>query len=521
MTQFTSRYPNGSASSPAGSQSNTADSPYLRVRGETRETASSYEGPSLGAGARRSEEVSESPLSSFSPRFSPAQQPLHTSRKDIQELSFWRSDDVDEGEFEDEEEEEEWEGRQSPLTFVLVVAVFIVASAIGWFIFRWAMGPSTTTPPLIQANSDPYKVRPENPGGVMIPHQDKLIYGRLSPEGQPQPVERLLPPPEQPMGLQQSPQQIQQVPPYGGQPQQVVPPQQPQNIPYPNGQPGFQPGQGEVPQQQQGAGGYQQQGYTQQQVQQGGQHPSQQAHPQNSPQMPYDGHQQPQVYPQQNSQVYPPVAPQHSGENSTGQSGQLKHEGPMHSPQNRNSQNMAQGLSSNNAPMNQREEGLVQGELDQLIAQEIGEDTQEDFGGMQVLGPKKGTTQPFVSPTSVVEGETRQKKSANKGALEEGDRPLVATKRSVTTGAHKYRVQIASLSSQASADRELKRLKSGSLGAVFTGKKLGIQKIETPGKSTTYRLLAGSFPTREAASQFCRKAKTQGAGCLIVNPSPE
>jgi cell division septation protein DedD len=48
--------------------------------------------------------------------------------------------------------------------------------------------------PLIRADTRPMKVKPPNPGGMVIPDRNMLIYG----EGQPT-VEHLLPPPEQPM----------------------------------------------------------------------------------------------------------------------------------------------------------------------------------------------------------------------------------------------------------------------------------------------------------------------------------
>ncbi|HEV7372612.1 SPOR domain-containing protein [Arenibaculum sp.] len=53
--------------------------------------------------------------------------------------------------------------------------------------------------PLIQADATPAKIRPEQPGGMAVPHQDKLVFQRLSPGGDEPTVERLLPPPEEPL----------------------------------------------------------------------------------------------------------------------------------------------------------------------------------------------------------------------------------------------------------------------------------------------------------------------------------
>lgn len=110
----------------------------------------------------------------------------------IKNLSFWENTDSD------AVDEEEWTERQSATPFILVMIILVVASTLLWFMFQWASGENTSAPPIIPADTTPFKVRPNNPGGMMIPHQDKLVYGRLSQDAS-QPIERLLPPPEQPM----------------------------------------------------------------------------------------------------------------------------------------------------------------------------------------------------------------------------------------------------------------------------------------------------------------------------------
>lgn len=60
--------------------------------------------------------------------------------------------------------------------------------------------------PLIQADNSPSKVRPEQPGGMDVPNQDKLIYDRLTPgQTAPNTIERLLPPAELPVARPQEP----------------------------------------------------------------------------------------------------------------------------------------------------------------------------------------------------------------------------------------------------------------------------------------------------------------------------
>lgn len=83
---------------------------------------------------------------------------------------------------------------------LLLGATAIAAAVAGWYIF---MGNSPSPGlesdvPVIKADARAIKTRPENPGGMVVPNQDKLIYeglGRGEPEAK---VERLLPLPEQP-----------------------------------------------------------------------------------------------------------------------------------------------------------------------------------------------------------------------------------------------------------------------------------------------------------------------------------
>ncbi|MFI4986903.1 MAG: SPOR domain-containing protein [Alphaproteobacteria bacterium] len=61
-----------------------------------------------------------------------------------------------------------------------------------------AQGPA----PLIKAEQQPYKVKPDEPGGMDVPNQDKLIYKEVTTGGSgdnKKPVERLMPQPEAPL----------------------------------------------------------------------------------------------------------------------------------------------------------------------------------------------------------------------------------------------------------------------------------------------------------------------------------
>jgi hypothetical protein len=99
---------------------------------------------------------------------------------------------------------------QRPL-IVRLLPMVIVALAlggfsgiVGYYYFagtsnRGGEGPA----PLVKAEAKPEKVRPENPGGMDVPHQDKEIYDKVVASGGRGPVsptaERLLPPPETPL----------------------------------------------------------------------------------------------------------------------------------------------------------------------------------------------------------------------------------------------------------------------------------------------------------------------------------
>jgi cell division protein FtsN len=79
-----------------------------------------------------------------------------------------------------------------------VAAVALTAfAAFSWYAYDRATRPGgEVAAPLIKAEEGPTRVRPETPGGMEVPHQDKLVYERLA-RGGPEPESgRLLPPPE-------------------------------------------------------------------------------------------------------------------------------------------------------------------------------------------------------------------------------------------------------------------------------------------------------------------------------------
>ena len=88
--------------------------------------------------------------------------------------------------------------RRSHRGLAVVLALGVMALSAGglWVGYRLSTGhgPSGEIP-LIHADTDPIKVKPDDPGGMEIPNRDRFVF---NPTGG-MPVERLLPPPETPL----------------------------------------------------------------------------------------------------------------------------------------------------------------------------------------------------------------------------------------------------------------------------------------------------------------------------------
>jgi hypothetical protein len=93
--------------------------------------------------------------------------------------------------------------RRGGTPFGLIVGVVFgaaVAAVAGWYIFGTRQTATVTADgdQLVKADPSPYKTKPENPGGLQVDNQDKLVYDRLNKAASPSRVENLLPEPEQP-----------------------------------------------------------------------------------------------------------------------------------------------------------------------------------------------------------------------------------------------------------------------------------------------------------------------------------
>ncbi|UUX50090.1 SPOR domain-containing protein [Nisaea acidiphila] len=95
-------------------------------------------------------------------------------------------------------------GKGRGLTILAAVLAVTAFSGVVWYAYDQGRRiGSETAAPLIKAEPSPSKVRPDSPGGMQIPHQDKLVLddlgsGRGAQNGESR-VERLLPPPETPV----------------------------------------------------------------------------------------------------------------------------------------------------------------------------------------------------------------------------------------------------------------------------------------------------------------------------------
>lgn len=106
-------------------------------------------------------------------------------------------------EFEEETPPKQRRVRPMALILALVVLATLFA-AVAWFSISndGSLGGrqiAAFEPPVLKANPEPYKRKPDDPGGMQIPNQDKLVYERILPEPAPQKTEHLLPKPEEPM----------------------------------------------------------------------------------------------------------------------------------------------------------------------------------------------------------------------------------------------------------------------------------------------------------------------------------
>ncbi len=89
--------------------------------------------------------------------------------------------------------------RRRVLPMVVALITLVGFAGIVWYAYDWGQGQvDNARLPVILAEPEPIKSRPESPGGLEVPHQDKLVLNQVVPDPEKPQVERLLPPPETP-----------------------------------------------------------------------------------------------------------------------------------------------------------------------------------------------------------------------------------------------------------------------------------------------------------------------------------
>jgi hypothetical protein len=103
---------------------------------------------------------------------------------------------------ETEELEADLRERRSLVPVVTALAAIFCFGAIIWYAYTWGTGQMASDDlPVVVAQPMPEKVKPEQPGGMDVPHQGIAVLNEG--EGGGQSVERLLPAPEAPAPLPQ------------------------------------------------------------------------------------------------------------------------------------------------------------------------------------------------------------------------------------------------------------------------------------------------------------------------------
>lgn len=98
----------------------------------------------------------------------------------------------------DETGDEAGRGR---MVLLLAVVFVVAAAALLYVVFQQGVRTGgRNAPPVIVAESGPEKIRPDDPGGLNVPHQDKTVYDRVSGQSSER-VERLLAESEEPVDV--------------------------------------------------------------------------------------------------------------------------------------------------------------------------------------------------------------------------------------------------------------------------------------------------------------------------------
>lgn len=474
----------------------------------------------------------------------PSYSNARSSNDQIRQMGFlqdnFREDTREKGSLD----EDDWNDRQSPLNFVILASLVILLTVLGWFTYRWMTTSYTGEPPIITAEDTPFKIKPDNPGGIVVPHQDKLVYGRLAPEHQ-QPVEHLLPQPEQPI----APPQLDQSQYYGNYPAQE------------NGQPGYSP-QGYDPSTQHPGGygaPYQNPQMNQQGIGMGQQPNAPQPAPQpygvvgnqgtplgaqaqypssgqvpGQPQQPmaYPGYSQ-QGHPNQVNQPYPPQQQQQYQGQGQIQGGNPGNYAAPNQPYGTNQGGYPQGMSPQqgaqgtpnqvSSPILTPQGVSVPPNQVQGIGQTTGDAALLQQPGLQSSGQPGLVPNTTMTPLQegadddITEEDKKAQEALDSLVADEiaGKSPPKVNSKDLKASSHKveaslsgaYRLQVASFEMESDAKNEVKRLRALD-PSLFKDRKFIIQKSESSSsKKVLYKVMIGFFESANLTNQFKSKLK--------------
>ncbi len=110
------------------------------------------------------------------------------------------------GRDDDEEAEFDLEEAEPPKRRGRLLAAMIALFAIGgfggvlWYAYSQGQRSADAVAPILKADGEPTRLKPDQPGGMVVPHQDKLVLNSMQQAARPgQQAERLLPPAEAPL----------------------------------------------------------------------------------------------------------------------------------------------------------------------------------------------------------------------------------------------------------------------------------------------------------------------------------
>ena len=87
-------------------------------------------------------------------------------------------------------------GRRLLTLLIATAAVGGFAVVVAYSYDKGHLAGNDKAVPIITAKKGPTKMRPKEPGGMVVPNRDKQVYGRLNIAERRDKIERLLPPPE-------------------------------------------------------------------------------------------------------------------------------------------------------------------------------------------------------------------------------------------------------------------------------------------------------------------------------------